>query len=676
MNDFLDPMKTLLRTDESNQPKRDRRNRTPGLLPCAERRWDRGGDKLGFFEGFLWSQPGYFVLLLSFLFHAVEGSAATALQTRTFRLNPGWNSIWLDVQPVDSTPSAVFAQVPLQSLWTHAPRSSAVDFIQNPNEPIFDRSQWLMFLPTNKVESFQTSLFQLLGNRAYLVELAGTAPVTLTVTGTPSLRTIPWLTDTYTLRGFAVDSKKAPSFAAFFGGSSAHVDPVQRRLSGAYRLSATGQWVPVDADDKIAVGESYWVRTVGASDYQGPITLSIPSGDGLLFSPNVETVTFQVRNTGSVAGTVRVEDMAGASESVLSYSEFDTLQGRIWKPLTSATESALSVSLEPGQTRDVRLTVRRTELGDEGQRTLLVISDSVGMQRQIPVQIESSLPAAVAAQRLRSTTSSRLAKATIPGGPTNPGGGSSVTPNLAGLWFGSVVVSNVNEVHSGTLVTNLTQGIERVSPNTAPTPTSSEFSLRLILHVDTNGTARLLKDVIQMTTLPKFTTLPNGRRNLEEPGRVVLVTDERLISTLGGSALRGGQPVGRRLSTVDFDFPGAPERNYVPFSGVYSLGGLLRANITLDPNFPTNPFKHKYHPDHDNLTANFKAFKAESPTIERELELSIDVAPSGGRTDPSYGSTRVEGDYRETLKGLHRTPIAVAGRFSLQRISDVPVLNQ
>jgi len=194
--------------------------------------------------------------------------------------------------------------------------------------------------------------------------------------------------------------------------------------------------------------------------------------------------------------------------------------------------------------------------------------------------------------------------------------------------------------------------------------------------VDTNGTARLLKDVIQMATPPKFTTLPNGRRSLVEDGKVVLVTDERLIPTLVGTALRGGQPVGRRLSSVDFDFPGAPERNFIEFSGTFGLGGRVSGSITLDPNFPTNPFRHRFHPDHDNLTANFKDFKAESPTIDRLLELSIDVAPSGGRTDPAYGSTRVEGDYREVLQGLHREPISVAGRFTLQRISNVPTLNQ
>jgi hypothetical protein len=598
--------------------------------------------------------------------------AATSL-TQTFNLHPGWNAVHLEVLPLTNSPSAVFAGVPIASLWTYAGRASSVDFIQNPDQPIANRSQWLMFLPTNRVESFQNSLHQIQGNRAYLVEVAGSAPVTLSISGTPSLRPIPWRTDAYTLRGLPVNASGAPTFASFFSGSEAHYDRVLRRLQPVYRLNATGQWQLVDAEDRIVSGEAYWVRTQGASDYPGPLEIEIPSGDAVDFGATTEVITLTLRNRSATLSEVQIEDLGGAGANGLSYSEFIALEGVVWKPLVSVETPVFRVTLAAGQSRELRLAVRRTELGAAGYASVLKFSDDSGVRRWVPVRAQLGEAALLSLSAARAGRFGRNSSNPAPGGGT---AGQPASTGLAGLWFGSVIVTNVSEAHSGRLVTNVTQGIERVDISRTPTPTAQAFTLRLIVHVDTNGTARLLKEVLQMRTLPVFTTGLDGTKVETDPGRLVLVTDERLIPTLAGIALRGGQQVARRLSSADFDFPGAPERNYVEFAGSFGLGQVIQAAITIDPNFPTNPFKHKYHPDHDNLTANFREFKAEAPSVDRQLELVIGTLPQSGKADPAYGYSRVEGEYRETLRGLHREPIEVAGSFTLQRISDVGMLNQ
>ncbi|MBI2947475.1 MAG: hypothetical protein HYY23_07505 [Verrucomicrobia bacterium] len=607
--------------------------------------------------------------LFTFLTTSTCTSYAASLQTQTFNLHPGWNAIYLEVHPTNEAPSAVFGAVALQSLWTYAASGSTVEFIQNPNEPMANRSQWLMFVPTNRVESFQNSLQRVQGNRAYLVELTGTAPATLTITGTPSLRPVQWTTDGYTLRGLPVDPIRTPSFATFFSGSPAHYDSALRRLKPVYRLNATGQWTPVDADDKIAAGEAYWIFIQGASEFPGPVRIEVPLGDAVDFGTTTESITVRLANLSETNRTVRIEETGDPALNPLSYAAFDRFAGQQWRPLITTNSRAYIATLAPRQSHNLRLTVRRTELGDGGYSSALMISDGQGWRRFIPVVAQRLPTEAVALASASPSAGGLVRKSTLPGV-------TQVGANLAGLWFGSAVVTNVSEAHSGTLVTNRTQGVERLFIDRTPTPTASEFTLRLIVHVGTNGTARLLKEVIQMRTLPTYTNNAQGIRFVADPGHAVLVTDERLIPSLGGTALRAGQTVARRLSTADFDFPGAPEHNYIDFTGTFGLGRTVSAGITIDPSFPTNPFKHRYHPDHDNLTADFKQFKAEAYSIDRQLELAVASGPISGKTDPAYGYSRVEGEYRETVKGLHREPIMAAGSFSLRRISDVGVLNR
>src|SRR6185436_857450 len=96
------------------------------------------------------------------------GYAPTTTQTIT--LQPGWNSVYLEVQPSNNTANAVFGGLPLASVWTRAERLSSVDYIQNPSEATFNESGWLAWLPAWRTESFLNNLFSVSANRAYLVK--------------------------------------------------------------------------------------------------------------------------------------------------------------------------------------------------------------------------------------------------------------------------------------------------------------------------------------------------------------------------------------------------------------------------------------------------------------------------------------------------------------------------
>src|SRR5690606_40373868 len=91
------------------------------------------------------------VMALVVTLMASAGHAQTV--DRSITLQPGWNSVWLDVQPADTDPAAVFAGIPIASVWTPQSRLSEVDFIKDADEPVWNRESWLVYVPPSRIES-------------------------------------------------------------------------------------------------------------------------------------------------------------------------------------------------------------------------------------------------------------------------------------------------------------------------------------------------------------------------------------------------------------------------------------------------------------------------------------------------------------------------------------------
>ena len=113
----------------------------------------------------------------------------------------------------------------------------------------------------------------------------------------------------------------------------------------------------------------------------------------------------------------------------------------------------------------------------------------------------------------------------------------------------------------------------------------------------------------------------------------------------------------------------------LPLSGVFGGGNTLAGTFAIGPSFPTNPFRHKFHPDHNNLAVDLTPSK-EVCSITRQISLQFSNAPPPGVTAIDYGYRVQAGTYNETVIGLNKTPILCQGLFQLTRISDVAVLNQ
>jgi hypothetical protein len=239
-----------------------------------------------------------------------------------------------------------------------------------------------------------------------------------------------------------------------------------------------------------------------------------------------------------------------------------------------------------------------------------------------------------------------------------------VPPNpRAGLWLGSAVVNAVSQP------ANLTNPV-------VPFPTATEFQVRLLLHVDGGGNVKLLQKVLQMWKDGSYTNNDNGVQVLAQPGRYVLVTDDRLIPSFSGAALRDGQQVARRFSSTGFAFRSPLGMNATGDFG--ASNSVFSCTTVLDYDDPLNPFKHSYHPDHDNLDDRYSQKLpegVESFTVTRQIQLQFTATDPDGLTMAGWGDNQLGGVYRETLNGLHTSPLYVQGTFRLQQASRIAVLN-
>jgi hypothetical protein len=162
---------------------------------------------------------------------------------------------------------------------------------------------------------------------------------------------------------------------------------------------------------------------------------------------------------------------------------------------------------------------------------------------------------------------------------------------------------------------------------------------------------------------------------VDRPGRHVLLTDESLVPFFAGAAVRDGQSVGRRLSSIAYDFIGSTTNHSLNLTGALDMGGTLTGILNLPADHPRNPFKHKFHPDHDNLTARYDGPAIEAYGVTRILSLVFASSPPDGPAAPDFGYNTMGGSYEELISGLHKSDLRIRGAFRLQRISNIDTLN-
>jgi len=553
--------------------------------------------------------------------------AFAQMRTQTLTLNPGWNAVYFEVQPQPEQSEIVFQGLPVKSVWAWNRQFSSVQFIEDMNTIVPERPEWLTYFSKNSGQAFLTNLFKIQGGKAYLINIDSPTPVTLTINGTASLPSFEWMQDSFNLAGFNIKPDTI-TVKQFFSHSSAH------KNQPVYQLDKSGSWNLLDESAFIQPGESYWVYSKGTSTYYGTCFPVLEQGKSLDFGTLLNEQVLRIINFSATENTIKIQ--TNSSEISTKRKHSVSTNSSTLKYFSDAEQKwldfsdTLSITIPPNSETAIRFGANiknSTTRSNEVTKDYLNISDLQGTYYNIPISVNK------------------------------------VQTDKYGLWLGTAIINKVS--------------CPSCKDETTPVETGSEFQMRLIIHVDETGQARLLQ---QVTLLWKPGTVEPDSENpdlniLKKPGEYVLITDDSLINEYSGSAVRDNKLAGRRLSSAAFSFP-----EPIPMTG--TLNSKLRCSITIDEDAPLNPFKHKFHPDHDNLNAQFKPFDKknktfikESYTFVRNINLTFTTVPLNGVTESAWGTTLIGGEYRETIEGVHRKDIYVEGIFELRLISCISRLN-
>ena len=544
-----------------------------------------------------------------FLLLALAPAVHAQWQTSTFTLRGGWNSIYLHGDASHASIEQHLAANPeVLSIWRWNPNPNPLLTGNSPLIPSSSAPEWSVWV---RGQPTQTTLSALNGQTAYLVECSGAASSTysLQLTHRPAPPQSTWVRNGANFLGFPTRlNGEFPTFQAYFatfpaaitsnsriykyvGGPLGPSNPVQVFATAAERLDRT---------------QAYWFEAPVVGNFYAPLEITPSEPTGLHFGRTGASLTVRIRNRTAAPVTVTVtpETSLGAPAGQTA------IVGAV--PLARRTTNAAT-----GVVTEAPLAGAFNEV--IGPQSTLELT--FGVQRSQMTAPSGSLYASF----LRFTDSGSLLDISLPA--------SATVASLAGLWIGDIAV----------------RGVESKAPGSPGTSTKRAFPLRVLLHVDDSGQARLLSQAF----LGPLAATPNS---------IGLATRE--------SALKADA----KASASRFVSTQLPlDTEVATGSGTVALGASLTRTFTVGFNERTNPFVHTYHPDHDNRDARLQPLAAgvESYNVTRACTFTFAATPPEGSSAVGWGASVIGGTYTEVLTGLHKQSITVTGTFELRRISEL-----
>ena len=546
-------------------------------------------------------------------------------QTQSLELKPGWNGVYMHVNSTHSGIAALANGTPVEEVWLWKPRLTTAQYVTNPDAPSDSKSRWASW--KSGLGDASSTLKQMPGNAAYLVKLGGDQNYTWDIKGKPVPPIYQWTTSGLNFLGLPSVETNPKSLEDYFdqAGDLLQVAEIFSYTGGDLGPTNPGQVYGLRTTTARR-GQAFWIRSgTKFNRYFGPFEVSLQSPSGASFGENLAGYRVRLRNMTSAALTVTLtgvdSETPPGGEPVITGPAPVLVRGALDTETLTYAHAALSAGPQAWALEP---------FGEVGSEVEVVL----GLNRSAMTGGEGAFYAGL----LRFTDSLGHSQVDIPVS-------GSVGSNQ-GLWVGSASLTQVR--HS--LSTDSTTFGDVASP----------YPLRLIMHRDQSGNVKLMQRVYVGTLLSNVFGIAI-RENLLQAGSVANAV---------------------RISSIHLP---ASENN-LPWTctGDLTQGQTVQSTVEINHNdHESNPFLHTYHPDHDNLVADFASVQPvgrESYTINRVIKLTFDTSGNDFNSLTRSGK-RLSGIYEETLTliGLAANPAneksyAMKGVFVINRISDIATL--
>ena len=582
------------------------------------------------------ARPCVGVALLILLLAAAAADAQWA--TQTLSLTQGWNAVFLNVDPEPSSCDAVFGQRPrILSVRRWAPLSpDDVQYDESAGTILPNGGSWLTWFPSNSVNRVLLNMAETAGGAAYLIEVSAGGNVPLSVSGHPLAIAHSWLAGSHQFLGLPVPAAPAVNFTTFFAPVTNDI-PVDYRLGGEiYRVKSDGthERIYQPTLTSIVPGQACWIKSAGRVEYSGPVGVLVESaGAWMDFGSRPLPQYVVLKNeTGAARGVTLRTFASGAPPAGQQ-----TIAGQV--PLRYAAVQPLEGVL--GRTYRALPATWTTQIQGNASLRLALIPDAAQMtSTDLSAAYQSILEVTDSASTILQRFGVRAATR------------SGTVTDAKGLWVGAVSITDVGRLQM--------LGVLGVAP-VSPAPVARPFVFRLIAHVTTNGTVRLLQRALV------------GTRYDSQTGEVItdILADESNVAVY-----KAAHPDGKvfRVSSANFPFMDPLTLT----GGTFGMPNQsLRGTVAMTRDDPVNPFRHSYAAMHDNLeqrAENRVAYTndVEVYSVRRAVELLFKPADESN-PDPRWGATVCGGIYSEDVYGLggpvdaSNRLIKVKGTFRLER---------
>jgi hypothetical protein len=494
-------------------------------------------------------------------------------------LKGGWNSIHV---PGDASYQAIEAHFPtggpgavIEEIWRWNPNPDQVQFMSSSLVPAEGTPEWSVWRRGENANTLSS-----LTQGAYLVKCSGPGTTThpaVTLKMAVRLPDNSWVRNGANLFGFPSQlSVSYPLFRQYFASFPSAIATGTRiyRYVGGELGSSNPIQIFSTAQERVDATQAYWFSAETVGTFSALLEVSLSTGEAIDFGRTSSEIVMYLKNNTSAATTAYILRQASA--------DYPTGFG-------VRAEATNNVGLTAGM---VPLTRRTLDAGTGLWVDSLItgtFAQSVPAQSTVELRfgiqrsaMTASSTATPYSHALRVSDELDLCDVWVPV--------RALKTDLSGLWMGEALVSEVESKAQGNSIT----------------PVSRPFPLRWLVHVDSSGTARLLSQVYV--------------------GRLAAGGASAGICTKESGLLVADLKNARRLSAAHL-----PLDSVTACTGTLAVPSTLTASISTAKSDATNPFTHKYHPDH-------KADEAYDVTRQISFQFTA-VPPEEARVFTIAGGT-------------------------------------